>query len=216
MQKNDSKNNAKNTGKDMTKDKPLDKKVKKLMEQDRAEKARLKHLKINFRENRFGPLIFAVLFAGLGAIFIFNSSAASQKTASAGTARMWLVTAAPQATRGSTVTTEIWVDSAAEPVNAVQADLTYPPDRLSYAGVDTADSGFGVTAETTGAAGKVLVVRGNTAPLTGKQLVGRVNFVAQATGPAKVDIDKQSQLLRSADNKNILSSLAGVQYKVTN
>lgn len=215
MPKDSTKNNPKNTGKDMAKDKPLDEKVKKLMAQDRAEKARFKHLKINFRENRFGPLIFAVLFAGLGAIFIFTGSAAPQKATPVSNVKMWLLPASQQVAIGSVVTTEIWVDSDTQPVNAAQASLTYPVDRLEFAGIDTTTSGFGISAESSGASGKISVVRGSTEPLTGKQLVAKVNFKALARGNAKVNFTKQSQLLRTTDNVNVLSSMTGAQYSVS-
>lgn len=192
----------------------LDEKVLRLMEQDRAEKARFKHLHINFRENRFGPLVFAVLFAGIGAFFIFNSSAASEKPAPVASVKMWLVPAAQTATVGSMSTLEIWEDSANEPVNAVQASLSFPADRVAYSGVDAAGSSFGVSAQSTAEGGKVTIVRGSTEPLRGKQLVARVNFKMQARGTVKIDLTNQSQILRSSDNINILSGRTGTQYNV--
>jgi hypothetical protein len=56
-----------------------DDKVERLLAQDQAEKARFKHLTVSFTENRFGPIMFALLFAGLGGFLIFHHSSAAPK-----------------------------------------------------------------------------------------------------------------------------------------
>jgi len=200
--------------------KAADKKLRQLIKQDRAERARFKHLKVNFMENRFGPLVFVLLFAGVGAFLIFRGSAspklASPAVANNSQARMWLVPSKQTVSLNSTLTAEIWVDSGDQAVNAVQADLSYPTDRLQFVNIDTEASAFGVGAEAKGANGRITVARGNIAQLIGKQLVAKVTFQAiAADGQADLTFSQESRLLRSSDNLNILARHEGGVYMLS-
>jgi len=223
MTKNDdktSKNTSKNPASDQASEAsgrpPFDDKVTQIMQQDRAEKARFKHLLIDFKENRFGPLVFAVMFAGLGCFFVFRSSAAPESAQPIAEVRMWVVTQPKEVVNGQTATAEIWIDAGSQQVNAAQANLKYPTDRLQYEGVDSSKSDFGIDAEATHSGGKIQVVRGTINPVSGKHLLTKVTFKAQAHGSAKIELTDQSAIVSSTSNKNVLSGRAAGEFDVTN
>lgn len=218
---------TKKTGKKMNKPDNIDKaeaeaKLQKLIEQNQAETSRFKY--VSFMENRFGPLAFALLFAGIGGFLIFHSSAAPKpagggggKTTSASVVAMTLSPASSNVANGNTVTTEVWVDTLNQSVNAVEADLSYPVDKLQFVSVDDTSSAFSIAAQTTGDAGKVVIARGTTTPVSGKQLVAKVTFKAiAASGQAPVAVLTNSQALSSSDNTNVLVSFGTARYRLTN
>src|SRR4051812_4395571 len=51
---------------------------------------------------------------------------------------------------GATFTVDIHESSGTEPVNAVQANLTYSETQLDFVGIDSSTSAFGTEAEATG------------------------------------------------------------------
>jgi hypothetical protein len=219
--------------------KQINEKLARLIKQSKAEKAKIKHIKLSFSENRFGPLVFALLFAGIGSFFIFKSSAApinpaSLPTASssssssaasssslqkghAASASLWLQPATQKAVAGSTVTAEIWVDTAKEQVNAIEADLNYPIDKLEFVGIDASSSAFSIQAQADGDSGKVTIARGNIKPVSGKQMVAKVTFKPIASsGQANIAFSSSSSVLRASDSSNVLSVLSGAQYTLSN
>ncbi len=213
--------------------KPTSDKLQQLIKRNKAEKAKFKHIKLTFMENRFGPLVFVLLFAGIGTYFIFNSSAAPQppankppsslitpnaQTASGITADLTILPATqPAAALGSTITADVWVNSSSESINAIQADLSYPVDKLQFVSIDGTSSAFSVQAQADGADGKVSIARGTIKPVTGKQEVAKVIFkVIAASGDATVSINDSSSVLRSSDNGNILNKRDSATYNLTN
>jgi hypothetical protein len=212
------------TDKKVTK-KEIAKKLNLLIKQDRAEKAKLKHVKISFKENRFGPLVFAMLFAGVGCFLIFKSSAApspttgANSTDSSATVMMWVEPATQQLKPNATLTAEVWIDSGSQEVNAVQAHLSYSPDKLDFVSIDSSTSAFSIEAESQGTNGQITVVRGTTKPLTGKQLVSKVTFRPHTRighgGQVKLNLTSESRVLSSTNNKDILSSRTSGVYDLT-
>lgn len=212
--------------------KQINDKLARLIKQEKAEKAKIKHLKVSFMENRFGPLAFALFFAGLGSLLIFKSSALTQSplasfapwsptsVVSSGSTQppavIWLVQSAPKAVIGSTITTEVWIDTAGQPVNAVEADLTYPVDKISFTSIDSSQSAFSIQAQADGAHGTVLIARGTVTPVSGKQLIAKVTFkVTAAAGDATISVSESSSALRSSDNINMLATRAGATYSLS-
>jgi hypothetical protein len=209
--------------------KQANQKLARLVKQNKDERAKFKHIKLNFMENRFGPLVFVLLFAGIGGYYILNSSASplpSKGTTSDGsnstmgreaTASIWLQPAAQTVANGSTVSAEVWIDTSETPVNAVEADLTYPTDMLQFVNIDASSSAFGVQAQADGANGKIVIARGTISPVKGRQLVAKVNFKSiAASGHAIVGISSNSSVLSSSDNANVLSKRTGADYTLTN
>jgi hypothetical protein len=203
-----------------------DDKVERLLAQDQAEKARFKHLTVSFTENRFGPIMFALLFAGLGGFLIFHHSSAAPKgsgstsgTSATAAQQVSLSLSPPIASvaNGTNFTAEVWANALTQQVNAVEADLVYPVDKIQFVSIDSSTSAFSVSAEASGGSGKVIIARGSTAPVTGKQLVAKVTFKAIAvTKQATVSLASSSQLLRTSDSSNILAVRSDAKYRFTN
>jgi hypothetical protein len=204
-------------------------KLKRLIDQNQAERSLFKNMAISFKENRFGPLVFALLFAGVGGFLIFHSSAAPQNNGSAANGKpggtqssvtqpsITLVPSGDTVANNATVTIEVYEDSLPQAVNAVETDLIYPVDKLAFVSIDDTGSAFGVSAQKTGDSGKVVIARGTTTPVSGKQLVAKVTFKAiAASGKAAVTVNNTSQILRSDTNTNVLSSFGSVSFRLTN
>jgi flagellar basal body-associated protein FliL len=168
-------------------------------------------------------LVVLVLIA-VGAYALFNSkdtkkpsttntSSSSSSTEKTGT--MSLTPAEQHVNSGSTLTVQVWEDSGSQSVNAVQANLTYPQDKLKFEKVDSTASEFKVTAQETGGSGVIKIARGTTTPLTGKKMVATVNFTPLGTangGSAAVKFSSDTVLLSSTTNKSILSATYGGSY----
>lgn len=196
----------------------MNKKLAKLVKQNNTNKSAFSATNKLFSANRFGPLLFLLVFSVLGAIFIYSSSAAPrQRGGDAGSQTTMYITPNKQrlALDGSLVAS-VWVNSYSQPVNAVQAILTYPADKLFYVSADTTSSQFTIQAETTNNEGRLVIARGSTTPLTGNQLVATVVFKPKASGKAALNFDATSQLLSSETNQNILSLRTGGQYTLGN
>lgn len=127
---------------------------------------------------------------------------------------MYLSPASQNVTKGANLTVEVWTDSLSTPVNAVQANLTYTADKLTFVSIDDSSSAFDVKAQDTGASGEVKIGRGSIKPVTGKQLVAKVNFIAASSGKATVDFGSGTALVSSTNNKNIVAQQTGGTYTV--
>ncbi|HEX8226755.1 MAG TPA: cohesin domain-containing protein [Candidatus Saccharimonadales bacterium] len=114
---------------------------------------------------------------------------------------------------GQTFTVELHEDSGKDLVNAVQAGINYPAEKLQVVSVTTGD-GFPQEAATdTTTPGLVRVARSvvpKTPAVRGQQSVAKIEFkvLPGATGPVELRVDQTTSLLvRSTDNKNVLSSV---------
>lgn len=105
---------------------------------------------------------------------------------------------------------EIRANTGGAAVNAVQADLSYPENLLTFESIDASGSAFGIEAEKTGGSGKVRIARGNIADVSGEVLVAKVKFKALGTaGTADIKVEESSALVRSSDNVDILGESNG-------
>lgn len=109
--------------------------------------------------------------------------------------------------KNSSAAIKIYVDTAGADVNALQANLAYPADKLEFVSVDSSGSAFGIEAEASGGNGLVKIGRGSIEPKSGKLLVATVNFKAiTGSGSAAISFSEGSSVLRSSDNIDILGS----------
>jgi hypothetical protein len=130
----------------------------------------------------------------------------------AASARLYLSPAASTVYNGQTFTVSVREDSGSEPVNAVQANLSYPANLLQFVSV-SGSSSFGVAAESSGGGGSVRIARGAQPAVTGDKLVASVRFkVLAASGKAAVSIAGGSSVVSANSNQNIMSSTAGGSY----
>jgi cytoskeletal protein RodZ len=118
--------------------------------------------------------------------------------------------------KDSTLTLEVWADSGAQSVNALQVNLSYPQEKLSFIKVDGSGSAFTLDAQSSGGNGTVKIARGNIKPISGRLLVAKVQFKAlDDSGNATVTFDKSSVLISSTTNKNILGKTDGATYTLS-
>src|SRR3990170_3504831 len=61
---------------------------------------------------------------------------------------------------GSTFSVSVRANTGGAKVNAVQANLTYPADKLDFLGVGTDGTSFEITAEGSGGSGSIRIGRG--------------------------------------------------------
>jgi hypothetical protein len=110
---------------------------------------------------------------------------------------------------GSTITLEVRENSGTTPVNAVQANFSYPTDKLTFVSIDATSSAFTTEAQSTGSNGQVSLGRGIIGTLSGDQLVAKVTFkVNTVAGTASVPFTNGTMIISSSANQNVLPSLA--------
>jgi hypothetical protein len=145
--------------------------------------------------------------------------------AHAATASLYLSPASQTVTPGSTVSVTIHENSGTDPVNAVQAKLTYPADKLTFSNISYVGNEFDVHAAQSGGGGLVLLAVGKTPPpATGDQIVATVNFLVTAgTGSASVGFGCNfsysgctdgNAVVRDTDNVDILSGTTGATVDI--
>jgi hypothetical protein len=141
-----------------------------------------------------------------------NSSASTSGT---GTGKLYIKQTSQTVNTGGAVTFEVWEDSGNQPVNAVQANLSYPTDKFDFSAIDTKGSAFEVQAASTGGSGKVQIARGHIGTLKGANLLAKVTLMAKdVKGDAPVDFTTGSAIVTSTDHKDILTEKTGSTYKV--
>jgi fibronectin type 3 domain-containing protein len=109
---------------------------------------------------------------------------------------------------GSSFNVSIYEDSGTAPVNAVQANLSYPATGLQLMSIDGTNSGFPLSAQQSGSNGTIQIARainGGTQPVTGKQLVANLTFQSlMTTGSATVAFTSGSAVVSSVDNTGLI------------
>ena len=134
----------------------------------------------------------------------------------AGTASMSLSPATLSVNHGDSFTIEIRENSGTEPVNAVQANLTYDDSKLDFVSIDGSESAFPFPFEEIGGGGSVKIARIITGgSVIGNQLVAKVTFTASMNpGITAVTFASGTALVRSTDNNDILGSTSGGTYTI--
>ncbi|MBI4033675.1 hypothetical protein HY379_01620 [Candidatus Saccharibacteria bacterium] len=134
----------------------------------------------------------------------------------AGSATLYLSPASASVASGSNLVVKVYEDSGSTGVNAVQANLTYPTNLLSYVSY-ASSSAFSVEAENPGGnSGSLRFARGSITPRTGAQLVVTITFKAvTGSGTANVSFASGSSVINSTDNSDILSGTTGGKYTLT-
>ena len=160
-------------------------------------------------------VLFVVAFAGLGTYALFQAKADSNKAPAKpiSAESLFLEPSTAKVANNTTFTLNVWEDSLTQKVNAVQADLSYPTDKLEFVNIDAQDSAFDVQAPSTGGNGTISIARGSTKGVIGRQLVAKVTLKAKASnGKVAVNVAASTVLVRSSDNTNILRQAVGGTY----
>jgi hypothetical protein len=147
--------------------------------------------------------VFAVVFGAIGGIWLLNNSSALL-----GAPTVYLTPETKSVNPGDSVTFEVRMNSGTTNVNAVQADFTYPEDKLEFGAIDGAGSAFATVAPSTGGSGKVSIARGNIDPVSGDKLIAKVTFTVKAatSGTAELKFATGTALLDAATNADLLGS----------
>ena len=110
---------------------------------------------------------------------------------------------------GSVIPVQVRVNTGGDPVNAVQANITYNASQLAYDSVDATGSAFSLTANIQTDSGSVKMARaigGGESPVTGDFLFATVYFKAlTTTGTSSVAVSSNSHVVRSTDSVDIMA-----------
>ncbi|MDF2460799.1 MAG: Cohesin domain [Candidatus Saccharibacteria bacterium] len=148
----------------------------------------------------------AISLVGLGYYVAVSLAAA---------ASMYLTPASGTYAAGSTLTVTVRINTGGDDVNAVQADLTYPTNKLTFQSVDASASAFDVPAPTSGGNGAVSIARGKIGNVTGDVEVAKVKFtVLSSPGSVPITFSNSSAVVRSSDSVNILANKTGGTYTI--
>ncbi len=117
---------------------------------------------------------------------------------------------------GDTVQIAIRVNSQSTEINAVQANLTYPTNRLTYQSMSFTGSPLTTQVQQTGGSGEVRIASTILASsVTGDQLVATVTFTATGAGSASVAFMASSKIAAYADATDVLSGTTGAAYVIS-
>jgi hypothetical protein len=145
-------------------------------------------------------------------IFLLVSLPLSNRPVYAASARLYLSPSASTVYKGNTFSVSVRENSGSEPVNAVQANLSYSSNLLQFVSISSSSS-FAVVAQSSGGGGSVKIARGAQPSVTGDKLVASVRFrVLASSGKATVSIAGGSSVVSAKSNKNIMTSSSGGSY----
>ena len=164
-------------------------------------------------------LMLALLLAAVGGLLVYRSFAASGVMTVARTGG-----ATGAVALGSTFSVTVTASGGTDSVNAVQADLTYPTDKLQLVTPsDASGSAYPIAAfEDLATAGSISHARGyhratasDPTGLTGSKEVVKFTFRTIGLGNAAITLDASSQLIADANATNVLVTRNGMTVNVT-
>jgi hypothetical protein len=160
--------------------------------------------------------IFAGLFFVLAFALVTTLSAYTSMAAKPGPTLTTPNLSLTPVTSSTTRSMQVWSDSGTQIVNAVQANITYPIDKLNFVSIDTTNSAYGVEAVSKGGNGVIDIERGSATPLSGRQLIATINFTSLSTRKttASVNFTSGSLLLSATSNTNVLAATYGSSFSL--
>lgn len=130
----------------------------------------------------------------------------------ADSATLYLSPASGSVSKGSILTVNVRENSGNEPVNSVQANLSYPANLLDFVSVSSS-SAWSVVAENAGGGGSVRIARGALPAVSGDQLVASVRFKAKTdSGTASINFAPGSAVVSANSNTDVKSGERGGNY----
>jgi hypothetical protein len=151
-------------------------------------------------------LLSLLLVVG-GFMFVLPSSALASSTLSF----------SPQSavvTKDAPFRVSVYVNTGGDKVNALQADVAYPADKLQFLSISTSGTALTIFAEKSGGGGIVHLSGGTPSPgFSGNKLVATITFKALSdSGAASLAFTSDSAVLRDSDNTNILTAKGTASY----
>lgn len=148
-------------------------------------------------------------------ILVLALTALLPAQALAASADISLVPNVSSAVTDNTVTVTVNEDSGTEPVNAVQANLSYPAASLQYVSVSN-NATFSIDAQTSINNGTVKLARGTYTAVTGVQPVTVVTFkVIGSSGTADLSFISGTAVVSATSHTNIVSSESGTSLSIS-
>jgi hypothetical protein len=177
--------------------------------------------------NILSGLFFVLAFAVVTTLSAYTTLAAKPQEVLK-TPNLSLSPSSQNVAAGSTLAVQVWEDSGIQSANAVQANMSYPIDKLNFVGIDTTNSAFGVEAQSSGGNGVINIARGSTSPISGRQLVATVKFTclsaassstakhraSSSAATATVSFTDGTVLLSDVSNSNILAATYSGTYSL--
>jgi chitodextrinase len=145
--------------------------------------------------HRISALLFAVVFAGLGAYVLTVTHAAPIGTFN-------LTPASSTTSLGSNVSVTLTVNTGTTPVYTAEAHIKYDTTKLQYVSTDTSMSTLDLPVEASldpSDSSVLRITQGDKTPGTGVQTMAVVTFKTIGTGSAAITIDSGSHIFQSAD-----------------
>lgn len=107
-------------------------------------------------------------------------------------------------------------NSGTTPVNAVQANVSFPTDKLDFVAIDTTGSDFPIAAQGTNNNGTVMIARGATTPVSGDKLVATIVLRTKTTaGQAVLNFANGTEVISSQTNTPLTLTQNGATYTVS-
>ncbi len=117
---------------------------------------------------------------------------------------------------GDTIYVTIHADSQSAATNVVQANFTYPTDRLTYQYIDTSMSAYTSSIQEGAFAGEVKIGVGILdGDVSGDQVVAVVAFTATGAGSVELNFTSDSAIVERATAENICGAMTGATYVIT-
>jgi hypothetical protein len=135
----------------------------------------------------------------------------------AGSATMYLSPASGSQVVGGTLTVNIYEDSGANQINAVDADINYPAGQLNFVNYAAAPK-FDLAGPHSAGGGSVKLSLATTQTpgyLTGSQLIATVNFTVTAAGSATISFASSTAVYGYSDGKALTLSTVLGSYNLT-
>jgi len=116
--------------------------------------------------------------------------------------------------KGSTLKVNLGVNTSGENVNAVQANFSYPTDKLQFTSISAGGSALTIIAERSGGGGYVKLAGGTPNPgFSGSKHLGTAYFkVLSDSGTAALNFMGDSAVLRNSDNQNVLAGQGTAKF----
>jgi len=101
---------------------------------------------------------------------------------------------------GGSLIVAVYMNGGGNPINAVEADLSYPASKLQYIGVNYSGSAFEISASGGGGDGSVTLDRGTTGAVSGSGLVATLTFKAlTSSGSGTIAVGGNSALVNNGN-----------------
>jgi len=121
---------------------------------------------------------------------------------------LWFSPTSGTFSKDSTLNLKIGIDTKGEAINAVQANVLYPADKLQFLSASTSGSALTIIAEKSGGGGVIRIAGGTLPPgFSGSKLIASLSFkVMSDSGTGSLNFAGDSSALRISDNSESLSS----------